>query len=181
MGGEEVMDNLALQIIEEDVQEGFKIDNDNLAEWALKIIAEEKAETQRYINVCETWIAEYQQKAQKAQERFETKTLYLKQQLQFYFESVPHKATKTQETYKLPSGTLKLKYGTPEFIRDEKNLVKWLKANGYEDKVKVEEKADWAEFKKGVIVQSGKVLTADGEVVEGVTANERPNIFEVEL
>jgi hypothetical protein len=177
------MDNLALQIIEEDVQEGFKIDNDNLAEWALKIIAEEKAETQRYINVCETWIAEYQQKAQKAQERFETKTTYLKQQLQNYFESVPHKATKTQETYKLPSGTLKLKYGTPAYEVDNEKLVKWLKDNKLTMFIKTEEKAQWGELKKQESwkYSNGKLIDENGGIVDGVMVQERPDSFEVEI
>lgn len=174
-------DNLALQIIDEEWDEGFKIDNDNLAEWALKKIAEETAETQRYINVCKTFVGEYNMKAQKAQEQLEAKTAYLKGQLQKYFSTVPHKEGKTQETYKLPSGILKKKYGTPEFIRDEEKLVTWLKNNGYKDKVKVKETADWAEFKKSVGIQSGKVVTLDGEIVDGVTAQDRPDSFEVEI
>ncbi len=175
------MDNLALQIIEEGAQEGFKIDSDKLAEWALKIIAEEKAETQRYINVCETWIAEYQQKAQKAQERLESKMAYLRSQLQEYFSTVPHKSTKTQETYKLPSGTLKLKYGTPEFVVDNDTLVKWLEENEFGSYVKAEKKAQWGELKKTVTVSSDKVISVNGEIIEGVTAQERPNTFEVEI
>ena len=174
-------DNLALEIIEEDVQEGFSINNDKTAEWALKVIAEENAETQRYINVCETWVAEYSMKAQKAREKLEGKTAYLRQQLQEYFVTVPHKATKTQETYKLPSGTLKRKFGTPEFVRDETLLVAWLKNNGYEDKVKVKETADWAEFKKLVTQSDNKVVTTDGEIVDGVTLLERPDSFEIEV
>lgn len=176
-----MQNNLVLRIIDEQFEESFVINNDGLAEWALKKIAEETAESQRYINVCDTMIAEYTRKRQKAQEQLENKTAYLRSKLQEYFATVPHKATKTQETYKLPSGTLKLKYGTPEFIRDETILVDWLKKNGYEDKVKVKETADWAEFKKGITVSFDKVLTADGEVVEGVTAQERPNTFEVEI
>jgi hypothetical protein len=178
---EEMQDNLAMQIIDEQFEEGFQINSDALAEWALKKIAEERAEAQRYINVCDTMITEYVMKKQKAQERLESETGYLKGKLQEYFATVPHKATKTQEAYKLPSGTLKLKYGTPEFIRDEEKLVNWLEENGHEDKVKIKKTADWAEFKKLVTVSFDKVLTADGEVVEGITAQERPNTFEVEI
>jgi phage host-nuclease inhibitor protein Gam len=180
-GSEEMQDNLALQIIDEQFEEGFKIDNDGLAEWALKKIAEEQAESQRYINVCDTMIAEYTRKRQKAQEQLETKTAYLKQKLQEYFATVPHKATKTQETYKLPSGTLKLKLPSVEFVRDDTALVEWLKNNGYGDKVKIKESPDWAEFKKLVTVSFDKVLTADGEIVEGVTVQEKPSSFEVEI
>jgi phage host-nuclease inhibitor protein Gam len=180
-GEDEGMNNLALQLNEEEIQEGFKIDNDNLAEWAVCKIAEDKAEFQRLINVCETKVLEYQDKIKKYQEQLDRKTSGLKGLLQQYFMTVPHKATKTQEIYKLPSGTLKKKYGTPEYKVDNEKLVRWLKNAGLNDFVKTEEKAQWGELKKTVTVSFDKILTADGEVVDGVTAQERPDSFEVEL
>lgn len=176
-----MQDNLVLQIIDEQFEEGFKIDNDGAAEWALQKIAEETADAQRYINVCDTMIIEYQKKRQKAQEQLANKTGYLKGKLQEYFATVPHKASKTQESYKLPSGTLKLKYGRLKFIQDETVFVNWLKNNGYADKVKTVESADWVEFKKLCEIGSSVVMTADGEIVEGVTVQEEPNAFEVEI
>lgn len=173
-------DNLALEVLGEQEQ-GFSITDDHLAEWALKKIAEEKAEMQRMVNVCQTFINEYQLKIENYRKQFESKTAYLNEQLRVYFESVPHKATKTQETYKLPSGTLKMKYGTPEYIRDDERLVAWLNENGHEDKVKVKESPDWAEFKKLITINGDKVVTADGEIVDGVTVQPRENSFEVEI
>jgi phage host-nuclease inhibitor protein Gam len=178
---DESMDNLALQIIDEEVQEGFVISNDNLAEWALKKIAEERAESQRYINVCETMINDYRLKIQKEQEKLESKTGYLKAKLQEYFATVQHKTTKTQETYKLPSGTLKMKYGTPEFKVDNEKLVKWLEDSKLDTFVKTEKMAQWGELKKTITVSFDKILTADGEVVDGVTASDRPDSFEIEV
>lgn len=174
------MDNLALEIIGE-AEEGFAINNDNLAEWALKKIAEERAETQRMINVCQTFINEYQMKAENYSKQYESKTAYLKEQLRLYFESVPHKATKTQETYKLPSGTLKRKFGTPEFKVDNDILVKWLEDNEFGSYVKTEKKAQWGELKKTVTVRSDKIISVNGEIIDGVTAQERPDSFEVEI
>jgi phage host-nuclease inhibitor protein Gam len=182
---DEGMNNLALQLNEEEIQEGFKIDNDNLAEWALNRISEERAEAQRLINVCQTKIDEclfkYQSKIKDYQEHVQNKTAFLTGKLQEYFATVPHKATKTQETYKLPSGTLKKKYGTPEYKVDNEKLVKWLKDAGLNNFVKTEEKAQWGELKKTVTVSFDKILTADGEVVDGVTAQERPDSFEIEV
>jgi putative cell wall-binding protein len=173
-------DNLALEIIGEQ-EDGFVINNDHLAEWALKKISEEKAEMQRMINVCQTFINEYQMKIGNYQKQFESKTEYLTGQLQLYFETVPHKATKTQEIYKLPSGTLKKKYGTPEFIRDETVLSNYLKDNNMTDYYEEVAKPKWAELKKIITVSGEKVLTADGEIIEGVTAVPRPDTFEVEI
>ena len=179
---DESMDNLALQIIDEEVQEGFVINNDKLAEWAICKISEECVESQRYINVCETMINDYRLKIQKEQEKLESKTGYLKAKLQEYFATVQHKASKTQETYKLPSGTLKLKYGTPEFVKDDTKLAAWLKSNSLTDYYEEKTVPKWGELKKSpdVIVADGKVLFA-GEIVDGITANDRPDSFEVEI
>lgn len=176
------MDNLALQIIDEELPQDsyFVISNDQTAEWAIKKIAEERAETQRYINVCDTMIADYAMKKQKAQEYLVNKTSFLIGKLQEYFLTVPHKEAKTQETYKLPSGTLKMKYGTPEFVRDEEKLLKWAKENAPEC-VKVKETANWAEIKKNSSIAEERVVTNDGEIVEGVSVVWNPNRFEVEI
>ncbi len=50
--------------------------------------------------------------------------------------SITHKATKTQETYKLPSGTLKLRYQQLEYKRNEELLLKWLRENNMETYIK---------------------------------------------
>ena len=49
------------------------------------------------------------------------------------------------------------------------------------DYVEVKESPKWGELKKEVIVDGNKVITKDGEIVEGITAQERQPIFEVEL
>ena len=174
--------NLALSIIDEAIEfEGFVIDNDVKAEWALKKISEEKAEAQRYINICDTMISEYTFKKQQATEKLESKISGLRSLLQQYFETVPHKATKTQETYKLPSGQLKMKYPGPEFARDEEKLLNYLKENGMPEYIQTKESAKWADLKKVVTVSGDKVITEDGQIVDGVTVVERPPVFEVEV
>ena len=171
-------DNLA--VIGEQ-EEGFLINNDKLAEWALKKLSEEKAESQRMVNICLTFIGDYQFKIEQYNKTLESKTAYLKEQLRQYFESVPHKESKTQETYKLPSGILKKKFGTPEFKVDNEKLVKSFKDLGLISYIKTEEKAQWGEFKKIATISSDKVLTTDGEIVDGVTVSERPDTFEIEV
>ncbi|MDD5064997.1 MAG: host-nuclease inhibitor Gam family protein [Phycisphaerae bacterium] len=178
------MENIAKLIIDEmspyEEPEQWICKNDFDAEWCLKKISEERAETQRYINVCETMITEYTMKAQKAREQLENKTAYFTGRLQEYFATVPHNSTKTQETYKLPSGTLKKKFGTPEFVRDEKILAKWLQDNEFTDYYILEAKPKWKEFKESLTISGNKAVTGFGEIVDGVTVNDRPDTFEVE-
>jgi len=179
--------NLALEIIDEAISEtstkdeGFVIDNDTKAEWAIRKIAEERSETQRYINVCRSMILEYEEKIRSVEEKLKNKSAFLEGQLQKYFESVQHRITKTQETYKLPSGTLKLKYQNPEFKRDDTLLLKWLKDNKMNDYIKIEEKLCWSELKKSIDVSGNRVVTEDGQIVEGVEVIERDPLFEVEV
>jgi hypothetical protein len=161
--------------------EGFSINNDMLAEWALGKIAEEKEETERLTSICRLKVFEYEEKIQQYKKQLETKTAYFRGQLQQYFESVPHKATKTQESYKLPSGTLKLKLTSPEFVRDEEAFTQYLKDNHFTEFIKVKETADWGAFKKIVAIIGNKVVDSNGSIVEGITLVERPPVFEIDI
>ena len=179
-------ENLNLKIIDEvieeqsDTEQGFVIDSDEKAEWALRKISEEKAEIRRYINVCESMINEYKTKIERAQEEFQNKTSFLEGQLLKYFETVEYNATKTQKTYTLPSGKLKLRYLSPQYKRDDEQFLKWLKENSMQEFVKVEEKPNWAEFKKRTKVTGESLVTEDGQIVEGITVVQRDPVFEVD-
>lgn len=176
------MDNLALQLIDEVTeQEGFMINDDFKAEWALKKIAEEKKELQKTELLIDSMVAEYQFKKQQAQERYQNKVRNLENMLIQYFETVDKKKTKTQETYQLPSGTLKRKFGTIEYERDAEILLAWLKKNNRTDLVKVKEEPKWAELKKEVCVLNNKVVNTDGEIIDGVIATKKQDTFEIEF
>jgi hypothetical protein len=174
--------NPLLEMLDEAIEQSeFKIDTDQKAEWALNIIREEQAEAQRLINVCNSQILYYQSEIRKVQDKLENKTGNLKAMLFDYFQTVPRKATKTQETYKLPSGTLKLKYPKPEFKRDDSKLVEWLENSSKTDYIKIKKSPDWAALKKAITVVGDKVADENGEIVEGVKVVEREPEFTVEL
>lgn len=174
--------NPLLEMLDEAIEQSeFKIDTDQKAEWALNIIREEQVEAQRLINVCNSQILYYQSEIRKVQDKLENKTGNLKAMLFDYFQTVPRKATKTQETYKLPSGTLKLKYPKPEFKRDDSKLVEWLENSSKTDYIKIKKSPDWAALKKAFTVVGDKVADENGEIVEGVEVVERPPVFDVEV
>lgn len=160
---------------------GFVIDNDNTADWALRKVKEYNDEYERIAAIADERIRELQEKKRKLAERREMKVNYFTTHLQMYFETVPHASTKTQETYKLLSGRLVLKRQQPEFVRDEAVLVDWAKTNT-PDLVQVKESVSWGELKKMVAVDGDKVVIAEtGEVVPGVTAQPREDVFEVRV
>jgi phage host-nuclease inhibitor protein Gam len=173
--------NVKLGIIDEIVnQEGFVVDSDSKAEWAISKISEESEELNRIETICNEMIEKYKGKIAEATKTFENKTLYFKNQLQNYFETVQGKQTKTQRTYKLASGTLKTKFGGPEFIKDDLKLLSWCAENAT-DCIKTIEIVDWAELKKHITIDGNKAITADGEIVEGVTITQKADRFEIEL
>jgi len=165
----------------EENEQGFIVDTDAKAEWAIKAIEKETAETQRLVKVCDEMIAEYALKKLQYAEQLDGKTAYFKGLLNGYFNSVEHKKSDTRETYKLPSGKLVYKYPKPKFEVDNDLLADFLIINGYNDYVEETPKAKWGEFKKLVEVVDGKVVDANGQIVDGVSVEMTAPEFEVEI
>lgn len=195
---EEALKYIVDEAIEEREQDGnFVIDTDERAEWALKKIAMERVEMDRMKDVCNRMITSYQKKIEEAEARYESKTNYLLGMLQRYMSTVQTKDTKTQKTYALPSGKLKIKFQKPEYVRDDEKILLWAKNNGYKDFIRTEEKLQWGEFKKVTDIkkdaivdeETGEligytpyyVIDTNGNKVEGVTVVEREPVFEVEV
>jgi len=164
--------------IGEEVKETFKVDSDSAAEWSLQKIKEHQEEHERIKRLCESMINEYKERMIENDKELERNTGWFKSQLRNYFDSVPHKSTKTQEAYKLGLGKLVLKKQSPEAKRDDVILLQWIKDNGYTH-IKTKESVDWAEFKKELKQVDNMYVTANGEIVEGVTLLERDDKFEV--
>jgi phage host-nuclease inhibitor protein Gam len=160
--------------IERVESDGFVIDTDAKAEWALKKIREARADRDKWVEWYTDKIAEI-----KAQTDFDT--MNLENMLAEYFATVPHKKTKTQESYKLPGGKLVLKTQNPEYNRDDARVIDWLKKNGQAQFVKVEEKLDWAALKGATAVFDGHIVTEDGEIIDGVEVINRDAKFVVEV
>ena len=154
--------------------DAFVIDTDAKAEWALKKIKEARLD-------CERWVEWYQNKIREITEQTAADTLNFEMMLLAYFETVPHKKTKTQESYKLPGGKLVLKTQNPEYKRDDAAVIEWAKANGMERFIKVEEKLAWSDLKAETAVFDGHIVTEEGEIIPGVEVIEREAKFSVEV
>lgn len=158
----------------------FVVDNDITADWAIGKITEAFAERDRLVAIADAKIKELQEQKKALVEKAESANGYLTGKLYDYFQTVkPSTATKTQTTYKLLSGTLVLKKQQPEFVRDETAMVAWAKASA-PTFVKVKESVDWAELKKQTTVDGEAVVLAEsGEVIPGIKAVQREDVFEV--
>lgn len=153
----------------------FIVDNDQKAEWAARKIREARQDTQK-------WTEYYERQLSAIRRANEDTEAYFAALLADYFETVPHKATKTQESYSLPSCKLVLKAQQPEFNRDEAVLCDYLDKKGRDDLVKITRRADWSALKKMLkVMEDGTCVDADGEVVEGVQAFSRQPEFKIEM
>jgi hypothetical protein len=159
-----------------DAREEFTVTDDAAAEWCMKKIKE--AEADRAM-----WKAHYEAQMEKVNKAADESIAYFTAKLEEYFSNVPHKATKTQESYTLPGGKLIRKKQQPKFETDDEALVPWLEDNFMGQLVKVKKSADWAALKKVVSVtpDGEHVATDEGEIIPGVTVTQRPDVFKVEM
>lgn len=166
------------------VRERFTVDNDMKAEWVLNKIRRIRADQKKENDELTRQMQFYKDQMDLVDKQADDEVAWFESMLAPYFaerkESGFTKSTKTQTTYKLPTGKLVLKHQAPEYERKDEDLLPWLKANR-PDLVKVTESANWSELKKSVKINGENVVTEDGEVVPGVKVTEREDKFEVEV
>lgn len=162
--------------------EGFVVDTPTKADWCIQRIAEYEEETARMKEIAEQEIAEIKGRLDDITERNEHQINILKGHLLPFFNSVEHKATKTQESYKLLHGTLQFKKPTIKIKRpDDEELVTYLK-NAAPEFIKTTFSAEWGEFKKLLDVVDGEVInTETGEKIGIITTEEVPGEFNVKI
>ena len=117
----------------------------------------------------------------KIKEDAEYKLFCVDSALKYYFDQLPHKKTKTQESYALPGGKLVLKVQNPEYKRDDKTVIDWLKQNNGGNYIKVKEELDWSALKADTNTIDGRIVNSDGEFIPGVEVINREPKFMVEV
>lgn len=166
------------EIVNVDEENSFRVTDDKSAEWCLAKIREAKQEAEK-------WKEHYRLQMEKVQKEAADTVAFFEGLLSEYFDTVPHKATKTQQSYSLPSGKLVRKQQQPEYTVDNEVLVPWLNENFMQHMVKTKTtySADWAALKKMVTVtpDGASVIDENGEIVPGVTVTQRPDVFKVEM
>lgn len=169
----------------EDKEEGkqeFKIDSDLLANWSIKKIKQETEEHDRLVEIAKGEIEELNRQIALLDKALENKTGYLKSKLQEYFMTVEHKETKTQESYKLLSGSLVFKKPSQKMVPDKDKLLAYVKEHNMPEFVKVKEEVDWAAYKKECEIADGKAVNIQtGELLpeDLITVEDVPGSFDV--
>ena len=167
--------------IENAIQGEFVIDNDSKAEWALKKIKEAQDEHDRLLALVIEEEQLLQAKKEQIDKRLDSDTAYLRSLLMADMEGVKCKETQTQKSYQLLTGKLIRKKGTIDYIRDEEKLLEWTKQNK-PDLVKAKYSVDWSTLKKTLTVTpKGEVITDEGELLDCITTEVKPDKFEIKF
>lgn len=161
----------------------FIIDNDNKADWAVKKINEDVLERDRIIKIAENRILELKNEIEEIEREYDRKISFLKSCLLDYFETVDHKETKTQESYKLLSGSLVMKKPANKIVKeDDDTLVQYFADNDMDDFIKITKSPKWAEYKKRLEISGDNVVdTETGEIVDAVSIEQVPPKFDVKF
>ena len=155
------------------IEDAFVIDTDDKANWAIRKIKEARADR-------DAWVKWYEDKIAEIKAQTDFNTMNLERMLADYFVTLPHKKTKTQESYPLKDGKLILKTQNPEYKRDDKAVIAWLKENNGVQFIKTKEELDWAGLKATTGVVGNTVVNEDGEIIPGIEVVEREAKFIVE-
>lgn len=158
----------------------FTIKDDNMAEWALKKIKAETNEANRIINACRNQQDFYIRREEQIKNQLNNNISFLKRKLADYFELVPHKKTKTQEKYILPSGELVLKRQNPKFnINQDEAILSVVQVTGTNEYVRQKLELDWENLKKDVEVLDEFIVDKNGNHIEDAFISEDRLIYKI--
>lgn len=87
---------------------------------------------------------------------------------------------KKKQTISLPGGKFGFRKVPAKIDRDETALLEFAETSAPEY-VKIKKSVDWAALKKTCKADGGHMVTADGEIVPGVTVTEQPDKFVCEV
>lgn len=137
-----------------------------------------KMENERLISTCKDMINHYKEKIFE----YENSNINLEEGLKKeLFEIIPQnsmKESKTQLSYKVPSGTFIKKF--PKDVLKLKE--KYNESEIPEHFIKVTRSVDWINFKKNLIIENDLVINIDtGEIVECCNIEKKPEQFVLKI
>jgi uncharacterized membrane protein len=166
---------------EEVTQEGFRVDTEEKANWALRKLrkieeqrAENNALAEAEIEKINAWADESNMKADRDVEYF--------QGLLMKYAADRRKDDPKFKSLKLPNGKFGFRKSQPKFHYEDHQLLESLKASGKTDLIKVKESPDKATIKKKYTVHGDSLIDPDsGEILQGVNIEHRDDAFKWEV
>lgn len=163
--------------------DGWVCRNDQQADWAVKRMRFAARKRDRLIAGIRDEIETMESRIREVEEAYQNETAFFRGQLDMFMASAECESTKTQQKYELPSGAiLRRKNRQPEFIRDNEALLAWAEDYGDSDLVKVTKAPNWAEIKKGAVIDGDHLVDKGcGEIIPGVIVTQREPEFIIDV
>lgn len=164
-------------------QEGFVIDTEQKANWALRKIKQLQDKMDANADLAAEEIAKVEAWEKEVNEGLHQSILFFTGLLEQYHRGVYAKDPEAK-TIKLPHGQLKMRAQQPEFRRDNDKLLAWLESKGTIGKayIKIAKSPHWGELKERLRIAGDRMVDPEtGEVVPGVEVVEREPKFSVEV
>ena len=129
------------------------------------------------------WLDYYQKRIDEVNQKCDKNIAYQHRKLRSFFESVPHRSTKTMEAYDLPSGKIQVTFGKPNLVPNKEAILERFRKEGETEFIKVKEELDWSGYKSRLFIsETGDVLDQEtGEIVEDVSIETPEPKFAVKI
>ena len=172
---------------EESKSQGFVIDNKGKANWALRKIRHLKKKQAENESLAQNEIDKLKSEIDEVNEWLEAENRGTQNNIEFFENLLQGYALSLRDddpdfkTLKLPFGKLQFRTIRDKWHHQDKELLEFAK-NNIKTAVKVTEKVDKRALKKLVKVVGDKtIIEATGEIVEGITIEERGEKFKVKV
>jgi len=168
------------EIMEESQQEKerFKIETLEAANWALRKLAAINAEEKKINNLKDKEISRIENWAKDELDKLSNSRQFFEGLLTEYF--IKQRELDPKFKISTPYGKVTARKQQPKWNYDEDKVVNWLLQNDKE-LVRVKYEPDKNGIKKKYKIVGTNVVTDDGEIVEGITVEERPETISIKV
>lgn len=159
-------------LAEEIEKQRFKVDSLESANWCLRKLAALEKQQSEIDALAQKEIERIQNWQQSEKEKIDFSKRFFECLLEEYFRSEREKNPK----FKLstPYGKVSSRKQQPKWTYDDEKLLNSLESAGLKDFIRIKKEVDKAALKKAVTVLGGQAVTADGEIIKGITIEEQP-------
>lgn len=182
---------LEFKKLESDVQDnennGFKVDDDSKASWCLRKIKKMKKKQQDNEELAQDIIERLREEIKDVESWLKGENDKIQNNIDFLEGKLREYAFNLREedpdlkTYSLPYGKLKFRKRRPKWKYDEDKLLDFVE-NNFTEALKIKKKVSKRTLKKKAETAGDKAVLKDtGEIIEGVTIEKRPEKFKVDV
>ncbi len=163
------------------VNEGYKIEDDSNANWALRKIKQHQQQIQNNNALAQAEIEKIESWEQQENDKVQQSIDYFQGLLAQYAMKKREEDPKFK-SQKLPHGNIGFRKKPAKWNYDDNTLLETLKSNNMTDFINVTEKPNKSTIKKAFQVVNGKVVNPEtGEYIDGITVEEQGKDFTVKV